>query len=75
MQVFLQIVAFSLQIIGSGRPVLTKGKRPESESLPSLCADSSSESNNKEVSMRLFLLAFVFQYTIFFLSSPWKYKF
>ena len=27
MQVSLQIVAFSLQIIGSGRPVLTKGKR------------------------------------------------
>ena len=30
MQVFLQIVAFSLQIIGSDRPVLTKGKRPKS---------------------------------------------
>ena len=29
MQVFLQIVAFSWQIIGSGRPVLTKGKRPK----------------------------------------------
>ena len=29
MQVFLQIVAFSLQIIGSDRPVLTKGKRPK----------------------------------------------
>ena len=28
MQVFLQIVAFSLQIIGSDRPVPTKGKRP-----------------------------------------------
>ena len=26
MQVVLQIVAFSLQIDGSGRPVLTKGK-------------------------------------------------
>ena len=30
MQVFLQIVAFSLQTDGSGRPVLTKGKRPKS---------------------------------------------
>ena len=29
MQVFLQIVAFSLQTDGSGRPVLTKGKRPK----------------------------------------------
>ena len=29
MQVFLQIVAFSLQIIGSVPPVLTKGKRPK----------------------------------------------
>ena len=28
MQVFLQMVAFSLQSDGSGRPVLTKGKRP-----------------------------------------------
>ena len=28
MQVFLQIVAFSLQTDGSGRPVLTKRKRP-----------------------------------------------
>ena len=28
MQVFLQIVAFSLQTDGSGLPVLTKGKRP-----------------------------------------------
>ena len=28
MQVFLQIVAFSLQTDWSGRPVLTKGKRP-----------------------------------------------
>ena len=27
MQVLLQIVAFSLQTDGSGRPVLTKGKR------------------------------------------------
>ena len=27
MKVFLQIVAFSLQTDGSGRPVLTKGKR------------------------------------------------
>ena len=27
MQVFLHIVAFSLQTGGSGRPVLTKGKR------------------------------------------------
>ena len=32
MQVFLQIVAFSLQNDGSGRPVLTKGKRPKSHS-------------------------------------------
>ena len=30
MQVFLQMVAFSLQSDGSGRPVLTKGKRPYS---------------------------------------------
>ena len=29
MQVFLQIVAFSLQIIGSVWPVPTKGKRPK----------------------------------------------
>ena len=29
MQVFLPIVAFSLQIVGSGRPVLTKGKFPK----------------------------------------------
>ena len=29
MQVVLQIVAFSLQIIGSGRSVVTKGKRPK----------------------------------------------
>ena len=29
MQVFLQIVAFSLQLDGSGRPVLPKGKRPK----------------------------------------------
>ena len=29
MQVFLQMVAFSLQSDGSGRPVLTKGKRPK----------------------------------------------
>ena len=29
MQVFLQIVSFSLQTDGSGRPVLTKGKRPQ----------------------------------------------
>ena len=28
MQVILHIVAFSLQTGGSGRPVLTKGKRP-----------------------------------------------
>ena len=29
MQVFLLIVAVSLQLDGSGRPVLTKGKRPK----------------------------------------------
>ena len=29
MQVFLEIVGFSLQTDGSGRPVLTKGKRPK----------------------------------------------
>ena len=29
MQVFLQIVAFSLQNDWSGRPVLAKGKRPQ----------------------------------------------
>ena len=29
MQVLLQIVAFSLQIIGYDRPLLTKGKRPQ----------------------------------------------
>ena len=29
MQVFLQIVSFSLQTDRSGRPVLTKGKRPK----------------------------------------------
>ena len=35
MQVFLQIVAFSLQTDGSGRPVLTKGKRPTVTSITS----------------------------------------
>ena len=28
-QVFLQIFAFSLQSVGSGPPILSKGKRPE----------------------------------------------
>ena len=32
MQVFIQIVLFSLQTDGSGRPVLTKGKRPYTQS-------------------------------------------
>ena len=31
MQMFLQIVEFSLQIDRSGRPVLTKGERPKTE--------------------------------------------
>ena len=31
MQVLNQIVAFSLQTDGSGRPVLTKGKRPSKQ--------------------------------------------
>ena len=33
MQVFLPIVAFSLQTDGSGRPVLIKGKRPKFQSV------------------------------------------
>ena len=36
MQVFLQIVAFSLQNDGSDLPVLTKGKRPENRTLATL---------------------------------------
>ena len=32
MQVFLQMVAFSLESDGSGRPVLAKGKRRKSNS-------------------------------------------
>ena len=36
MQVFLEIVGFSLQTDGSGRLVLTKGKRPKSFQMPGL---------------------------------------
>ena len=38
MQVFIQIAAFSLQTDGSGRPVLTKGKRPKSFQIPGLAS-------------------------------------
>ena len=41
MQVFLQIVAFSLQTDGSGRPVLTKGKRPKLTLSQITCSSSS----------------------------------
>ena len=43
MQVFLQIVAFSLQTDGSGRPVLTKGKRPKRTGWSQKRTDSSNQ--------------------------------
>ena len=36
MRVFLQIVAFSWQTDRSGRPVLTKGKRPTTEAISTI---------------------------------------
>ena len=46
MQVFLQIIAFSLQTDGSGQPVMTKGKRWLTDSqlsIPTVASDGCAE--------------------------------